>query len=369
MDFPLIRQTLTMSERLLASLYYTPASAAAYGGVDRLWAAARKQDPLISRSTVKDWLASQLTYTLHKYARRNYPRQRYLVSRIDEEWEADLVDLQKYSRQNDGYKYLLVLIDVFSKQAHVRPLKSKSEGSVADALENIFQKVTPEIFRSDSGAEFKNKNVAALLRKYNIKQLFALNPATKAAVCERLNKSLKERMFKHFTKTGSSRYIDILQEIVSGYNASTHSSIGMPPDDVTTENSPQVFRNLYGVSTKREYLFKMADAQKKIHHRVGDRVRLKYELKAMDKRYLPNWSDEVYTVSRVIRDANPILYKISYQDRELPRRYYADELQGIKGVLHRVEVIRRDLANKRARVRFLGEKTAVWIPDDELWKV
>ena len=115
----------------------------------------------------------------------------------------------------------------------MRPLKSKTAEDLVSALKVCFAKSTPEIFRSDQGKEFKNSRVKDLLADYGIRQQFALNPATKASVAERVNRSLKERMFRHFTKSGTWRYVEVLQEIVNGYNATVNRSTGQRPRDVT----------------------------------------------------------------------------------------------------------------------------------------
>jgi hypothetical protein len=60
---------------------------------------------------------------LHKPVRKNYPRTRVFVAGIDYQFEADLADFQSLSAQNDNYRFLLVCIDCFSKDAWVRPLK------------------------------------------------------------------------------------------------------------------------------------------------------------------------------------------------------------------------------------------------------
>lgn len=59
---------------------------------------------------------------------------------IDETWQADLVDMQKYSDENDGYKYLLTVIDNVSKFAWAIPLKNKTGPSLKTAFTSLFEK-------------------------------------------------------------------------------------------------------------------------------------------------------------------------------------------------------------------------------------
>lgn len=363
----------TAIERVLAAHYYDKGDAGGYAGVDGLWRAAHKDVPSLTRPQVARWLREQLTYQLHKQPRHNFRRNPIVVDRIDELWEADLVDLCNLARYNDGYKYLLVVIDVFSKQLHVRPLKAKSAAVVADAFAQIFETSQPQTLRSDLGSEFRNATLRKLLRERHVQQIFARNPRTKAPVVEVVNRTLKSLMFKLITRTGSPRYIEATQRITDGYNARRHRSIKMAPRDVTPAVSRQVFRNLYGYDTKRDY----QRAAAKLKHRnllsVGDAVRLKYDLSMMDKRYLPSWSDAVYRVVHVTRGALPVpMYKIARGSQIEPRRFYSQELQRIRDpALERVVVKRRDTARGRVLVSWPNQvsRRSQWISEAELQNV
>ncbi|XP_068991481.1 uncharacterized protein [Neodiprion pinetum] len=74
---------------------------------------------------------------LHRQARRNYPRRFVDVRGLDETWQADLVDMTAYSSHNKGYKYLLTIIDIFSKYAWAVPIKSKSGKDVTAAMKSV----------------------------------------------------------------------------------------------------------------------------------------------------------------------------------------------------------------------------------------
>ncbi|KAF3698240.1 hypothetical protein EXN66_Car013921 [Channa argus] len=82
------------------------------------------------QTQVKQYLLKQDVFTLHANAARHFPRNRILVSGIDKQFQADLVDMTAYATQNDSVRYLLTCINVFSKYAWVRCLKDKSGTSV-----------------------------------------------------------------------------------------------------------------------------------------------------------------------------------------------------------------------------------------------
>ena len=105
----------------------------------------------------------------HKPAPCNYARNHTLVSGIDDQWQADLVDMSTYKEFNQGYKYLLTIIDIFSKFAWVLPLKSKTGDGLVAALQHVFAGDRQPIkFNTDQGTEFENKKVQSFLKKSNV---------------------------------------------------------------------------------------------------------------------------------------------------------------------------------------------------------
>jgi hypothetical protein len=94
------------------TIYYDPANAASFGGVHPLVAASKAGE-----REVREWLSAQDTYTLHKQPRIHFRRRKTFSVGIDDLWQADLVDLTSLSRHNDGYRFILTVIDVFSKFA------------------------------------------------------------------------------------------------------------------------------------------------------------------------------------------------------------------------------------------------------------
>ena len=77
---------------------------------------------------------------LHKPVRRNYLRRKFDIRGLDETWEADLVVMESYWRINKGYKYLLTVIDNYSKFSWALPLKRKTSAAVATAFKSILAK-------------------------------------------------------------------------------------------------------------------------------------------------------------------------------------------------------------------------------------
>ena len=134
----------------------------------------------------------QGTYTLHKPIRHHFRRNRVIVGGIDHQWQMDLADMQSMQKFNDGYRYLLVCIDVFSKYAWVVPLKNKTGLSLVEAFKIILASGRkPEKIITDQGTEFLNKHFKALLKDEDI-GLYNTYNETKASVVERLIRSYVE---------------------------------------------------------------------------------------------------------------------------------------------------------------------------------
>jgi len=135
------------------------------------------------------------------------------VFNIDDIWSADLKDMQSLAKENDGYKYLLNVIDLFSKTAYSIPLKSKSSEVIIDAFERLFMNRRPNKLWTDQGSEFISNRFRKFLSDNNIGLYHVFNEG-KAVVVERFNRTFGEMIQKHLTATNTSRYIDILQKLI-----------------------------------------------------------------------------------------------------------------------------------------------------------
>ncbi len=126
--------------KLMDQLFLNPSQPSAYASVAKLVKAARAHG--IGKATVRHYLAGQDGYTLHKSARKRFQRNRILTFHPYDLWQADLADVQSLASANDGMRYLLVVIDTFSKMLHVEPLGSKHGPVVATAMQKILDRAT-----------------------------------------------------------------------------------------------------------------------------------------------------------------------------------------------------------------------------------
>ncbi|WP_375666065.1 DDE-type integrase/transposase/recombinase, partial [Bartonella sp. CL41QHWL] len=199
-----------------------------------------------------------------------------MVSYIDQQWQADLVDMQKFESKNKGFRFILTVIDLFSRFSWALAVKSKRGEEIRDAFKLIFReakhssaastKGMPEKIQFDDGTEFYNKHFKELLTENDI-EWFSTKSDKKSAVVERFNRTLKEKMWRYFTAEETDKWIDVLDDLVNGYNNTFHSSIGMKPVDARKmENEGTVWYNLYGLHLKETF--------GNPKYKVGDSVRI-----------------------------------------------------------------------------------------------
>ena len=142
-------------EQYLRELYFSPESPAAYFGVKKIWEQYREtrakldksdkgKKPKIKYEEIKKFLDNLPTYQLHKPAVKKFTFRKTMVSYSDQQWQADLVDMQKFVKSNKGYKYILTVVDIFSRYAWAFPLKSKRGEEVKDLFVTIFKEAKPE---------------------------------------------------------------------------------------------------------------------------------------------------------------------------------------------------------------------------------
>ena len=155
---------------------------------------------------------------MHKPVRRNFKRNRVIVGALDQQWQMDLADMQSMQKFNNGYRHLLVCIDVLSKYTWVVPLKNKTGPSLVEAFKVILSSGRkPEKIMTDQGTELFDKHFQALMKEVDIEVNSTYNE-TKASVVERLIRTLKTRMWRYFTANKNVKMILIRMYVTTLIN-------------------------------------------------------------------------------------------------------------------------------------------------------
>jgi len=254
-------------------------------------------------STIRKKLSQIPAYRLHFPTPKRFRRRRVYVSGIDKQWTMDLLDMRKVYKSNFYKKYILVVVDVFSKHAWLEPLKSKNADNVLFAFKNVLKrsKRVCTLLQTDEGTEFYNKKMKKYLQEKSIKHFSTQSP-TKCCIAERFIRTISNLIARYMTHFQTKRFIHKLKGFEYQYNNSYHNSIKMKPVDVNKDNEMQVWNNLYGKVLPKA----------KQHFNVGDVV-LKIKRKSIfEKGHSNTFESESYIISKV-KNTNPITYSISNQ--------------------------------------------------------
>lgn len=299
---------------------------------------------------------------LHRQARKNFIRRKTQMMGIEDTLQADLVEMIPYASKNKSMKYILTVINIFSKKAYARALKNKSASEVTKAMKSVLDSLNHSIrkLHVDEGKEFYNSSMKNMLHQRNI-SMYSTFGTKKAAIVERFNRTLKNRMWKQFSLRGSHKWIDILQPLVSDYNNTKHRTIKMKPNEVTADDEQFLLNTVYKLPSA---------TLSKTKFKIGDFVRISKYKHIFEKGYTPNWTTEVFTI-RAIQKTTPITYLLNdLFGNPINGCVYQEELQLAKyHDLYLVEKILRRRGDQ-LYIKWLGldARNNSWIKKGDLLK-
>ena len=230
------------------------------------------------------------------------PKKSYLTNKrdvyhIDDILSSDILDPNDYGPENNrGYRYVLVIMDNFSKYGWTVPLKNKNAQTIKDSLENILisSKRKPNIFESDHGKEIYKKVFQDLLDNNNIKH-YSGNTYLGAVFANRFNKSIRNLLKKPVFERGDGNWIDILSTIKRQYNIKVHSNTILTPIQASLKRN-------------EDYVYKiLLDKRKKTKqkYKIGDLVKTADLRRTFSKSDTTNWSYKLYKITEIVNDTIP----------------------------------------------------------------
>jgi len=256
----------------MEAIYSTLKSSGSFGNVKNLRRYSGRSEREVNR-----FLAKQDAYTLHKPRRVRFPRRKTYSKGNADLYQIDLVDRSNLSSYNDGMRYILTCIDVFTKRAWAIPVRTKSGRDVSEAFEKILADRKCNMLQSDKGTEYLNGTFQSMLQHHGIKFYTSENKDLKASVVEHFNRTLKTKMYRYFNYRNTRRYVDALTELMYSYNNTHHRSIAMTPIEVNVDNEAVVRAHLYPPKPKSY----------KCKYNVGDIHRHRFR-----KGYMGEWSEK-----------------------------------------------------------------------------
>jgi len=322
-------------EKDIKENYRRPGHPIAFAGIQQIYSYYNRKIPI---SRIKELLSGIESYTLH----REFHKQQRNISFSHfkrYQFQMDLVEVQELSQYNDNVRYLLNVIDTFTRFAFVRPLKDKKASTVLDQFKSILieAKEKPHMIVMDKGTEFMNQQFKTFCDNQKIT---LVNPQANihAAYIERFNRTLQTIMYKYMTEHETNRYIDVLPDLVKSYNNRKHRMINMSPNDA--ENNPETHITLNLAQAKRDSLQK----QKQPQYKVGSYVRIAKQKGKFSRSYHEQTAQEIFKIYKIDLSKKIPLYHIeTYNGNEqIKGGFYEFELTPVTTDIFRIEkVIKR----------------------------
>ena len=262
----------------------------------RLYEILRENNIKATYKQASEFVDRQAIHQLHTQKRTVKVKEHQIASvKVNDEWQVDLLDYSKYSRRNKGFKWLFIVVDVFTRKAFVEPIKSKQPSDTFVAFKKIVEENgKPQWIYHDQGNEWLGQ-FRLYCEKENIMSLTnLLHEHTSLAIIDRFSRTIKTMIEKYMTGYNTTSFVTKVPALVRLYNNTPHSAIdGIQPDAVEGN-----LENRITVATiNAEKRFRNSQTDKNIYKvHVGDSVRLQIDKKIFEKGYKVTFSKRIYRV-------------------------------------------------------------------------
>ena len=240
--------------------------------------------------------------------KNNYPTNKTKIKSFDDTWSSDLLDMNDYGIKNSkGYRYILVVIDNFSKLGWTVPLKNKNAQSITDTFSQITKtsRRKPNLLETDESKDYVNKIFNEFLNNHNIRR-YSRNIDKGAVFAERFKRTIRNLIKKPVFEKGRADWLSELPSVIRQCNETIHHSTKMTPNQASRKSNDKiVYNNLRDDRVKQLPKFKL-----------GQLVRTADIKRVFSKGDSTNWSYKIYTITQIIHDTIP-----SYRNEYLPERY------------------------------------------------
>ena len=321
-----LKGTIMATDNLVKEFYDSPDHPASFSGINKIYRNLQENKENKKTYKVKDikrLLEKQETYQIYKKPLKRFPRNKVITSYINDQWDMDLIDMVPFSDANSGYKYLLTALDLFSRKAYIRPLKSRKQEDIYRAIVDLFKTQHPSKLRTDK--EFQGTKLKKLFADKGITHFVTQNSQIKANYVERFNGTIRNKIFKYLYHNNTHRYLDVLNDLVKSYNSTYHRTIGMKPEDVTVDNQHTLWAKQYlkagTKKIKKGPFFK---------YNIGDYVRLNYHSNVFTRDFDQKWTGEIFKiVKRYPRQGLPIYKIVDYDGDPIIGTFMEQEMQKV----------------------------------------
>ena len=265
-----------------------------FPGQKKMYDIVQKAHPEITRQQIQHYFDTDTTTQLTKIQKKQKPTGHIVAYHVNELWQMDIFDLSRYQRDNDGYRYVLVSVDVFSRKAFVAPIKEKTPVEVKRGFEILTKGVKPRSIISDHEGSFISKEFTAYLDKLQIPlNVNAISDHHALGIIDNFARRIKTILTKMFLKSNNTKWTDDIDRIVFQYNTMSNAALdNLSPNDACKKDNFEKILNM--------------NIDKNLHNNtvsdlaIGDKVRKNVLFQdAHSKGTDPRWSDEVFTVKAI----------------------------------------------------------------------
>ena len=259
-----------------------------FPGIAKLYSIVKQHKLKIPLKDVSDFVNNNEVSQLHKRTKKVKGRH-ITTTGPQTEYQIDLLDMQKFAKNNKGMKWVLICVDIFTRRAEAVAIKTKSTEDTLEGLETIIKKLgKPQIIASDNGGEFKGAVAKWLKHQHILHKTNEILDHKVLGIIDRFSQTLKNMLYKYFTKSQTTEWLTVLPKFIKAYNSTIHSSLGISPNDA--EKYPTDTRNIH----YKRMLDNSTAEESKIH--IGDFVRVKKFKETFDRGYTIKFSLTVYEV-------------------------------------------------------------------------
>ena len=341
-----------MTDQILNEIFNNPKSG--YPNATQLYKKAKEKLPSITNKEVKEFYNKQSINQIFKpNIKPNFEKIRSVYDAVGT-LQADLLDVNKWMGYNRKIKFLLNVVDIYSRYAWSFPMTSKKSEKVVDGLKIVYDEIkllypnNKIILEADNGSEFKGM-VSELNKKYKV-EIWLNNPSrlnqhTSMSIVERFNRTLLTKISKFQFMNNTLTYINNLQDLVEGYNDTEHSTIREKPS--------KIFKG------KRRTVLYQNETDDNIDLEVGDLVRLVEKREGMRKKSIsPTLSTEIYEIIDIIGNRYLIMDLKTGEELDIPLLLLAREIV-------KIPFGTDDNEYEKAMSQFSKEKK---VKDTDAWK-
>lgn len=289
---------------------------------------------------VKDFIDKQSIQQITTKKRKIKEKLKYITASAPYEiFQIDLIDYQKYSKTNKGYKYVLIAVDVFTRKAYAIPIKTKQPNDVLEGFIEIIEEEQPLVITHDDGNEWKGvfKN---FIEKHDIIEITTETGNHNAlGIIDRFTRTIKEMIYKYMVANDTTTYILVLDKLIELYNNKPHTAIDNIKPNEADKNDNMLVISHINYNKKLFNQGNMKKQNKKIS--IGDSVRVIKEKKTFTKGYETGYSNKVYRVMDI---------NLNYALLDDGKKYKLDKLMKVEGG-DNLNTYSINTANKRAKVK------------------